>query len=543
MERGNGDLVRGSGPDEPQWRSRRSFLHVLGGGAALVGGGLILGACGDGSGATKGGLSSQRLKLAIGSSPQTLSAVLTKGGTDYIAFNHIYDQLMQLDLNGKVIPALAASYDLSDDGKTYTFHLRKNVYFHNGTRMTAEDVKYSFDQVMDPKNANGIQGNLAPSYSRTEVVDPSTVRVKLKSPDGSFIANLGYVWVIPKAYCEQKGIKALVTHPVGTGAFSFKSFSPGSSLSLNRFDRYWGGKAGYAGLDMTFIENDSARIASLLSKQADFADTIPPQDLARVSNTSGIKLESAYSGLAFYLMFNLHPGIKGTPWTDPKVRRALIKAVDDEAIIKHVANGKGYPVAGGVDRSSTVRSTYNPGSAYDVAGAKRLLAEAGYGSGFPITLMSLTDGRFPYSKEIAEAVVGYWRAIGVQADAQIVPYDQWLLAIQSHEKIPYGAFFVDQPLNAGDPQQWFTHTLSSNHGAGHHLVDHHLDSMIDSMIPMPYNSPERNQQIKKILEYVNGQGYVLWLFTEAVSFAMTDSISWRPRQGDDVPRLNNAKPS
>jgi peptide/nickel transport system substrate-binding protein len=256
----------------------------------------------------------------------------------------IFDSLVVALPNHRFGPWLARSWDVAADGRTYTFHLRDDVKFHDGTRFDAQAVKFNFDRIEDPKNALFALSDIGP-YDSTIVVDDFTAQVKLTQPYAPFLANLSKssLGMVSPTAVKQYG-DAFPVHPVGTGPFAFRSLEAGTEIVLDRNpDYHWSpsGAAhdGPAWLDRIVFKNvpeEATRVAVLENGQADAADLIPPQNLLELRSSPEFHV---VTGELLNHNYSLYLNVGRDPWRDARIRRAFKLSLDIGAAVHTVYLG------------------------------------------------------------------------------------------------------------------------------------------------------------------------------------------------------------
>lgn len=257
----------------------------------------------------------------------------------------LYDSLVVELPDHTFGPWLAESWTLSDDKKSYTFKLRKDVKFHDGTTFNAEAVKFNFDRAFDPATKSFLGKNALGPYESTEVVDEYTVKVHFSTTFAPFLSNVAKVdlGIVSPAAVQKYG-EAFPQNPVGTGPFKVGKLVPGTELDLVRNPDYnWGpsnakhqGPAYLEKLTIKYVAEDATRLSVLQSGQADVADIIPPQNLLALRADSGFNVQETellQHNYAYY--FNQNKA----PWNDINVRKAIRAAIDLDAAIKTVYLG------------------------------------------------------------------------------------------------------------------------------------------------------------------------------------------------------------
>jgi len=296
----------------------------------------------------------------------------------------VYDGLVGFTPDYKVRPELATSWEASKDAKTFTFHLRPNVKFHDGTPLNAAAVKLNFDRARDPANRL-TRLSLVVMISSVDVVNDTTVRFTLKDPFGAMLYNFAHpaARIISPAAIA-KGEDYIRRNMVGSGPFRFASWTPGQQIVLERNPDFW--QSGVPQVDRLVIKpvaEDASRAAMLLAGDAQFIYPVPFVQVDAISKASGVTLQKRWSIYANWVALNT----QHEPFRDVRVRQALNYAVDKNAIVNVVARGYARPLDAPNTPGVAGYSPVQPGGwPYDVAKAKALLSEAGFPKGFESTM-------------------------------------------------------------------------------------------------------------------------------------------------------------
>lgn len=325
----------------------------------------------------------------------------------------IAEGLLNYDQSMNLVPWLANSWTISDDGLTYTFVLREGLMFQNGREMTADDVKFSFKRILDPKTGSRRRQNLD-MIDHIDVLDSRTVAIHLKSRFAPFLSNLVGVWapIIPKESVNPDGS---ITHPIGTGPFRFVEWMQNEHLTLKKFDGYWRKTEPHLdGVTFLPLSDDAARVTALRTGAVDMITSVPAQLLPVLvpNKNRGFQLLVAPgTSWNMAIMNNQKP-----PFNDVRVRQAVNVAIDREGIM--LARTFGY---GTVDNQ-----IWDQGSFWRMAGevpktdpakAKALLAAAGYKNGLAITI----ECKSAYLND-AEVVQSQLNAAGFKAKIKILDW-------------------------------------------------------------------------------------------------------------------------
>lgn len=351
--------------------------------------------------------------------PRSLDPALSTDVPTGRAVSYVFDGLTRFTSDARLEPALATRWDLSADGRTYTFHLRPGVRFQNGAPLTARDVVHSFTRALDPATHGGraepllpIRGAAAFADGRAAAVaglsapDDSTVTITLDQPLTIFpkLLAMPVASVLPADAPADVG-----AHPVGTGPWKLVAWKHDDYLLFARNDQYWGGAPAADSLEARIIAEPSTAVAEFEAGNVDVAE-IPPDEISSWDADSVKRrlLADAPSLQLVYLAINTTRGAL----RDVRVRRAINEAVDAKTILAQLVHGRGRPAAGVIPPSlggaDTVRAPYpfNPDS------AKALLAAAGFPNGIDVELWT---GATPIMVRVAEAIQAYLNAVGIRA--------------------------------------------------------------------------------------------------------------------------------
>jgi peptide/nickel transport system substrate-binding protein len=338
----------------------------------------------------------------IGLDPTTVNAFSSFDFTSLI-----YTGLLRWSAEMKVEPDLALGYE-QPDPKTYVFKLRQGVKFHNGQDFSAEDVKYTFDRILDPATGSRLKA-LYSSVESVTVVDPLTVRFSLNATDAAFLSNLASN---PNGAIVPKGVGELNTKPVGTGPFVFESYQPNQQFSLTANANYYEkGQPHLSKVVFKFYKDQATLSSALRSRAIDMTWLKDPKVAGAMARTSpNLVSAPGQTSRTFPIWLNM----KAKPLDDVRVRRALSLATDRKACLDTVLGGSGKVGAmipesqvGGYDGAGEL-----PYYKHDPAAAKKLLAEAGYPDGIDLGNFIVVAAN-PLDVACAQILQQQWQAAGI----------------------------------------------------------------------------------------------------------------------------------
>jgi len=313
---------------------------------------LLLSACGgqqasSGSTTAAGTLAAQavsvqggELSFALATSPDTLDPHRSGLAVSVRVIRTIHDSLVVQLPDHTIKPWLATEWEISEDGLSYTFKLREDVKFHDGTPFNAEAVKYNFDRILDPATKASNAAALLQPYQSSEVLDEYTIKLNLATPSRAFLGNLSQALLgIVSPAAAQKYGDQLGQHPVGTGPFKFVKWEENAVIQVERNPDYkWApelvtnqGAPYLDGIDFRIVPEEATRIGSVQSKQVLAAETVPPQHILTLKKDPNFQLlQTNTVGLPYTLFFNKDR----EPWNELKARQAVQLAVDVDTIVK-----------------------------------------------------------------------------------------------------------------------------------------------------------------------------------------------------------------
>jgi len=395
-----------------------------------------------------------------------------------IFLTSVYDPLVWRDQEGNYYPGLAKSWEISEDGRVYTFYLRDDVKFHDGEPFNAEAVKANLDRIVDPELQSHKAVYMMGPYDRTEIVDAYTVQVHFEEPYAPFLDSASQVYLAmasPKAL-EEWGAEHYREHQAGTGPFAIQEYVPKDHIVLVKNPDYnWApafmGHQGPAYLDkitFRFYPDAATRVPALESGEAQIMGEIPPLEAKRLASDSRFVIYPTHiPGQSLQVFINT----SRAPTNNLQVRQALIYGCDRQAIVNGIFGGFSPVAHGPLGRKTPF---YNPAVegmySYDPEKARNLLAEAGWtdtngdgvldkdGQDFVLDTVLMGWGAMP---EVGTAMQGLYRQLGIKMEAQILAYPAALEAARNnaHHLIPMA-------LSSSDPDILSSYFHSRNIESG-----------------------------------------------------------------------------
>jgi len=378
-------------------------------------------------------VSAQELKIAVAADITSMDPHFFNLFPNNNMAEHVFDKLVQMDPDSKMIPGIATSWKVIDP-TTWEFKLRKGVRFHDGSELTAEDVAFSIDRVAQIPNSPGPFVAYTKAIVGKEIVDPYTIRFKTAFPHPLMPNDLSTIYIVSKKVATGASTEDFNTGKaaIGSGRFKYVRYVSGDRVELARNDAYWGEKPQWEKVTFKIIKNEPARVAALLSGDVDAIEQPPTADILRIKGDPKFTVTSKISHRVIYFNFDhldrASPFITDkagkplakNPLLDVRVRRAISKAINRQAIADRVMEGQAVPSGQLVSEKLFGNVPGLKAEVYDVEGAKKLLTEAGYPDGFNITIHG-PSGRYVNDEKIVQAVAQMLSRIGITAKVETAP--------------------------------------------------------------------------------------------------------------------------
>lgn len=377
--------------------------------------------------------SAQEFKLAMSSPPTSLDPHFYNLFPNLNVSDHIFETLVKMDADSRVIPGLAESWTLVNN-LTWEFKLRKGVKFQDGSDLTADDVAWSIERPSLIVGSPGKFDVYTKAIINKKVVDANTIRFTTKEPYPLLLADLTSIYIVSRKattglssddFSSGKGL-------IGTGPYRFLKFLRDDRLELERNETYWGPKPAWSKVTLRFIPNGATRLAALLSGDVQAIENVPTPDLAKVRTDPTLSLFSKVSHRVIYLYADTKrekspfvtdrdgKQLDRNPLQDARVRSALSMAINRTAIRERVMEGLAEPTNNLVPPTLFGHNPALKTVRYDPEGAKKLLAEAGFPNGFGLTLHT-PNNRYINDEKITQTIAQMWSRIGVMTKVEGLP--------------------------------------------------------------------------------------------------------------------------
>ena len=482
------------------------------------------------------------LKWAAQNDILTLDPHSQNHATTHSILQHTYEGLTRYTRDYKIEPSLAVSWKQMSDTQ-WRFNLRKGVKFHDGSPFTADDVVFSFGRIKQPQGTNQVY---VTGINEVKKIDDYTVDFILAGPTPILLRNIVDFRIVSKAWAEKNRSQNVQDYAKkeeiyasrntnGTGPYLIKSWEPDKQIVFTANKGWWGKLDGnVTDVIYTPIKSDQTRVSALLSGDVDLVTDLPTQDVDRLRKDAKLKVLDGHEVRTIFIGMDQfrdelqYSNVKGkNPFKDVRVRKALNLAVDRDAIRRVTMGGLSIPagimVAPGVHGYSKQLDIVQK---YDIAGAKKLLAEAGYPDGFEFTL-DCPNNRYVNDEKVCTALVAMWARAGIRARLNSIPFANFIPKILKFDSSAYMLGWGVATFDALYTLQSLVRTKTSGADGSFNLgriSDSKLDNTIDA-IKIATNPVARDALLKEGLEKTRDEAYYVPLHHQLRPWAMKKSVS------------------
>jgi peptide/nickel transport system substrate-binding protein len=361
-------------------------------------------------------------------------------------YQNLFDPLVRVNWENtaEILPALASSWEFLSPTKI-RFHLRQGVKFHNGQPFTAEDVKFTFDRVLNKQKPTRISPWLVSIIKGVTIENDQTVILETERPYAPILSRLAIATIMPKKTFEQMGAEAFGQKPIGTGPYKLTEWKKGQYMRFEANESWWGWTERDRNPDVVIrraVGEDFTRYAMLKSGEADLVGQISPDRVKELQETPGLRVLTVPSTRGFFVGMNTNVA----PFNNVKVRQAMNYAVDAKLIVDTVLGGQAQAHTGVCSINEFGYCPTCKGYGYNPEKAKELLKEAGYPNGFKVRFWS-PRGRYMKDLEVSEAIAGQLEAVGIKVEVYAPAWsefwDNWLAKKHEMYYLSYGGSVPD----------------------------------------------------------------------------------------------------
>ena len=458
---------------------------------------------------------------------------------------HIFDRLVQTDEKQRLKPGLAVSWKPITD-TTWEFKLRRGVKFHDGSPFTADDVLFTFERA-PAVEASPSSFALYTKGKKLTKVDDYTIHITTERPYPLMPNDVSIINIISKKHGEgaKTGDYNSGKAAIGTGPFKFVEWVPGDRLVLEKNPDYWGEKAKFDKVVIKPIKSPPARVAALLAGDVEMIDDVPTADIARLKKEPNVVLSQGVSNRVIYLHLDHDrdnsPFVTGTggknPLKDLRVRMAISKAINRPAIVEKVMEGVALPAGQLLPEGFFGVSPKLKPEPFDPAGAKKLLAEAGWGGGFGLTIHGPND-RYINDAKIAQAIGQMLTRLGIKTKVETMPKSVYFRRASrgGPGKTPEFSFILvgwgSGTGEASSPLKSLLHTYDKARGFGASNRGRYSNPEVDKLVEdalATVDDAKREKLLQKATEVGIGDLGIIPLHYQVNTWATRKGLAYTPR--------------
>ncbi len=498
----------------------------------------------------------QEFKIGLSADIATVDPHFANQDSVSAVCSHIYEPLVVLDPDARLAPGLALSWKAIND-TTWEFKLRKGVKFHNGEEMTAEDVAFSIDRPATLKNSTTPFTGYTKAITGKKIVDPYTIQFTTATPYPVLPNDLNRIFIVSKKAAEKATTEDFNLGKVaaGTGPFKLVKYNKGQSIQLARNDHYWGEKPAWSAVTLKMLTNDPARMSALLSGDVQAVENVQANMVSKFKFGQDTRVFGKASSRFVFAFVDFrdttpHAFDKGgkkldkNPLKDVRVRQAISKLIDRNVLAEKTLDKLGLPTA---NVAVPGMFGYNPNlkpDTVDVAGAKKLLAEAGYPDGFAITFFS-PNNRFINDEQVALTIGQMLTRGGIETKVETMPISTFIGKASKKEA---GFGLLGWGVGGGEPSgalRGLLATTDKDKGLGAYNWASYSNPKFDTLLldaMHTVDDAKREKLLQDATELAIAKDYALIpLYNQVVTWAMKKGIKYTPRT-DEFTLAHQFKP-
>jgi peptide/nickel transport system substrate-binding protein len=491
---------------------------------------------------------SQDLRIGIASEPTSMDPHFHNLTPNNSVLSHLFDSLVEQDERQRLTPGLAESWKAIDD-TTWEFRLRRNVRFHDGTPFTADDVVFTFERAPNVEGSPSSFGIYARGKTIVRI-DDHTVHIKTSAPYPLMPNDVSQIFIVSRKHGagaktpDYNSGKAAI----GTGPYKYVEYTPGNRIVMQRNDAFWGDKPHWQRVLFRGLKSDPSRVAALLAGDVDMIDEVPATDMERLKKDPKLTIAQTVSNRIIYLHLDHFrddsPFVKGkdgapikNPLRDRRVRQAISKVIDRDAIVSRVMEGVALKAGQLLPEGFFGVSKKLQPVAYDPAGAKKLLAEAGVPNGFRLTIHSPND-RYPNDAKIAEAVGQMLTRNGIETQVVTMTQSVFFRDASSGgpDKTPKFSFILvgwgSGTGEASSPLKSLLATYDPKKGMGPSNRGRYSNAAVDKLIEQALatvDDAKRQDLLARATELAIEDVGIIPLHYQVNTWALRRGFSYQPR--------------
>ncbi len=462
---------------------------------------------------------------------------------------HVFETLVTKDPQSRLKPALAESWRAIDD-LTWEFKLRRGVKFHDGSEFTAQDVVFTLDRVPNVPNSPSSFATYSKQITEKIVVDPYTIRFKTATPYPLMPNDMSTIFIVSARAARGTTTAGAATEDfnsgkatIGTGPFRFVRYAKGDRIEFTRNEAYWGSKPAWDKVTLRIITADPARVAALLAGDVRAIENVPTADIARVAKSSDLTLYRTVSHRVMYLHLDSNRDrspfvtdkagkpLDKNPLKDVRVRRAISKAINRQALVERVMEGAAVATGQLMPEGMFGYTSALKTEPYDVEGAKKLLAEAGYPDGFGLTLHAPND-RYVNDEQIAQTIAQLLARAGIATKIEAMPSSIYFTRASKLEFSLMLVGWASDTAEASSPLKALLATYNAATGMGATNRGRYSNAKMDSVLTQALaivDDSKRERMLQQATEIAMGDLGIIPLYHQHNLWATRKGVAYAPR--------------
>ncbi|MDS1134990.1 ABC transporter substrate-binding protein [Nitratireductor indicus] len=465
-------------------------------------------------------------RIALSGGLDRLDPSMSANGTDLVVMSQIYETLLQIDpATGELKPKLAESYSAKSP-TVWEIKLRKDVTFHDGTPLTAADVKYTLERLLD-KDLGSPHYSQLTSIKEVRAVDDHTVEIETETPNPVLMRRMqpiggsGRVFIVSKAYFESHTPEELINQPMGTGPYKLESWQKGNSLTLARNEDYWGEKPAIEKGVFTFIPENSTRVNALLQGEVDVIQRLPISDVERVKQSDNAHVVSSPNGLVHTLLLDSSK----PPFDDIDVRKAFAHALDTEDMVDGLLGEYGRVLGVPLGPNAVQFDDTIEPYAYDPDLSEKLLEGK-----TPIKLDTFTsDGRYVNDRDFYQVINSQLDQVGFEITPQTLEWGRFINMMQNRSGGPF--YIIGWDFGEGDASKMNSFLQSSS------ALSVTQDAEYDRLVAAAGQEPDdakRTEIWKQVQKYVHDQYFIAAVWQASSLYGFSKKLDWTANFGENL---------
>ena len=458
---------------------------------------------------------------------------------------HVFEPLIRQDADQRLSPGLALSWKALDD-TTWEFKLRKNVRWHDGSLFTANDVAFTFKRAPDVPNSPSSFAQFIRPLKEVKVIDAHTLVLKTENAAPLLPNEMSAILIISKKNGEGATTETYNSGKaaIGTGPYKFVEYIPNQKIVLKANYGYWGGEEPWDKITFKMLTNPAARVAALLSGDVEFIETVPTADIEKMNKDARFSLVSKVSNRVIYL--HLDSGrdknsptvtdkagkpMEVNPLRDVRVRKAISKAINRDAIVARVMENKALPASQLLPDGFFGTSNKLKPEKFDAEGAKKLLAEAGYPEGFGLTIHG-PNNRYINDDKIAQAISQMLNRVGIETKVETMPS---AIFFQRASDLKYSLMLIGWSSETGEQLSSLRALLATHNkdkALGMTNRGRYSNKALDDVLAVAIKTTDdkkREALIQQGIEIAMGDQGLIPLHYEVSTWGMKKGLKYIPR--------------